>query len=41
MKYVKPEVKSVRVEDVLSHLGPARAGGYRGDDEDTEGLWSR
>lgn len=35
MKYEKPEVKSVRVQDVLSQLGPARATGYKGDDDES------
>jgi hypothetical protein len=39
MKYEVPKVTSVRVTDVLSQLGPARATSY-GDDEKWDWNWS-
>jgi hypothetical protein len=34
MKYEKPQIATVRVEDLLVQLGPARATIYTGGDDD-------
>ena len=40
MKYEKPKVTSIRVAELLSQLGPARATGYSGDDECWDWNWN-
>jgi hypothetical protein len=34
MKYETPEIATVRIDDLLAQLGPARATGYAGDDDE-------